>query len=393
MLEKIDITNSFFHKVRKLQRDQKWEEVIALYQEAIALNPNFARYHHNLGEILERLGRIDEAIAAYSQAIELNSRSALSHYKLGIILAKGDRLDQSIEVLRAGLKLKPSYHKYYNLLGNLLAQKGEWEQAFVNYKKSIEVSGLDPLETFNLINYKSQLLQDKWVIMMTKGKQKGVFMEIGSTDGVELNNTFCLEKMFSWSGICVEPNPDFFKKLCTNRSAVTLPYAFYKRSGEVLEFINHDVYGTIAEFCSTDRHGPKRKKFLSENGTIKVITASPEDILELYEFPENFDFLSLDVEGAELDVLKSFNLSKWYPALACIEHNYVAKRRLAIFQFLSSYGYQRIECQWDDWYYNLDILQALNPEISLNHYQQVLKYFCKHHNAKLIDNANFMSLD
>jgi FkbM family methyltransferase len=214
--------------------------------------------------------------------------------------------------------------------------------------------------------------------MMTQGKQQGVFLEIGSTDGIDLNNTFCLEKVFSWSGICVEPNPDFFKKLCANRTSTTFPYCFYKESGQIVEFIPDNVYGTISEFSSTDHHASRREKFVSESGTIKVITARPEDILNLYDFPEIFDFLSLDVEGAELDILECFNLSKWHPALACIEHNYVADKRLAIFELLSSYGYQRIECQWDDWYYNLDILKVLNPEIPISHYQRVLQYFCNY---------------
>jgi len=244
-------------------------------------------------------------------------------------------------------------------------------------------SPLEPLETFNFIDYKSQLLQDKWVVMMTKGKQKGVFLEIGSTDGVTINNTFCLEKQFSWSGICVEPNPDYFKKLCVNRSAINLPYVFYKESGQIVEFVHHGELGTISDFVSTDLHAANREKFVSEKGTLKLITARPEDILNLYEFPENFDFLSLDVEGAELDVLESFNLSKFHPALACVEHNHVADRRLAIFELLYSYGYQRIQCKFDDWYYNLDILQVLNPEIPLGHYQQVLEYFCNYHDCEL----------
>lgn len=129
MSEGKGITNNFFHKVRKLQREQKWEEAIALYQDAIALNPNFAWYHHNLGEVLERFGRINEAKVAYRQAIELNSRSALSYYKLGRLLAEGCRLDQSIEVLSAGLKLKPNYHKYHKLLKNVVDKKLEIQES------------------------------------------------------------------------------------------------------------------------------------------------------------------------------------------------------------------------------------------------------------------------
>ena len=239
-------------------------------------------------------------------------------------------------------------------------------------------------KTFNFISYEGQLLQDKWVVMMTQGKQQGLFLEIGSTDGVNLNNTFCLEKIFSWSGICVEPNPDFFKKLCVNRTAITLPYAFYTQSGQILEFAHCGVLGTISDFLLIDVHSSNREQFVAEQGTIKVITANPEYILNFYNFPENFDFLSLDIEGAELEVLQSFNLSKFHPALACIEHNHVTDKRLAIFELLSSHGYQRIQCQFDDWYYNLDILQVMNPKIPISHYQQVLEYFCQYNGCNVV---------
>jgi FkbM family methyltransferase len=265
-----------------------------------------------------------------------------------------------------------------------------YSQAY-NNKDFLHPFFSEPSKTFNHIEYKGQLLQDKWVVMMTQGKQKGFFLEIGSTDGVELNNTFCLEKNFSWSGICVEPNPDYYKKLCMNRTAITLPYALYKKSGEIVEFVHHGVLGTISEFSSEDFHALERKQFVSEKGTIKVITASPEDVFNLYKVPEKFDFLSLDVEGAELEILRAFDLSKWLPALACIEHNFVADKRLAIFELLSSYGYQRIQSQFDDWYYNLDVLQVLNPEIPLSYYQEVVEYFRICHGCKLVDEISLDS--
>ena len=367
----------------QLFRKGKLKEALLTYQKAIEWAPNSELPNLKSAEVLEILGNKEDAIAHYYRAIELNPNSAWLHYKLGKLLVKSSKLDRGIKILKTGLKFNPKSYKYYKELGNALAQREEWEEAIENYQKAAELNRSLSIQEHNVIDFKSQLFQDKWVIMMIQGKQRGVFLEIGSTDGVELNNTFCLEKNFSWSGICVEPNPDFFQKLCENRTAITFPYAFYKQSGQIVEFIPNGVFGTISKFSYSDHHASKREKFVAEQSTIKVITACPEDILSLYNFPKYFDFLSLDVEGAELDILESIILSEWYPALACVEHNYVADRRLEIFELFSSYGYQRMECKWDDWYYNLEVLQSMNPEIPVCHYQRVLEYFCQHHNYKL----------
>lgn len=373
---------AYIKQGNKLKRDGEFEAAIACYKNAVEANPHLSWSYFYLAEALVNQKRLDEAIEAYRHAIELNPKPTCFYSGLEDAFTKNGQLNEA----------QKSYQNLGTTKLNLIPQTQQ--QAKLEKPNIYDAKNpkqLDSLETFDSIKYKGQLLQDKWVVMMTKGKQKGVFLEIGATDGIKLNNTFCLEKKFSWSGICVEPNPDFYKKLCLNRTAITLPYAFYKQSGQIVEFVNHGVLGTIAEFSSTDFHGPNREKFISERGTIKVITARPEDILSLYKFPEYFDFLSLDVEGAELDVLESFNLSKWQPALMCVEHNRVADKRLAIFKLLSNRGYQRIECRWDDWYYNLNILQVLNPGISLSHYQQVLEYFCQHHDCKLIEQASFQA--
>jgi hypothetical protein len=52
--------------------------------------------------------------------------------------------------------------------------------------------------------YKGQAQQDKFVINILKGKKNGIFLEIGSNDPIEINNTYLLESQYGWSGIMVE---------------------------------------------------------------------------------------------------------------------------------------------------------------------------------------------
>jgi hypothetical protein len=60
--------------------------------------------------------------------------------------------------------------------------------------------------------------QDSWVFGEAfNGKRKGYFLEIGSGNGVTMNNTYLLEKRFGWQGICIEPNPESLAHLKRNR--------------------------------------------------------------------------------------------------------------------------------------------------------------------------------
>src|SRR5262245_35267462 len=67
----------------------------------------------------------------------------------------------------------------------------------------------------------SQAGQDAWVINEVFGRKKnGFFVDIGATDGIDINNTYMLEKRHGWTGICIEPDPEFFRALRRNRSCI-----------------------------------------------------------------------------------------------------------------------------------------------------------------------------
>ena len=69
--------------------------------------------------------------------------------------------------------------------------------------------------------YFSQYDQDRYVNeQFFKNKKGGVFVEIGAYDGVLLSNTFFFKKYLGWTGICIEPIPDVFSRLKSNRSAI-----------------------------------------------------------------------------------------------------------------------------------------------------------------------------
>jgi hypothetical protein len=75
------------------------------------------------------------------------------------------------------------------------------------------------------------------------------------------------------------------------------------------------------------------------------------DLLEKYNAPEFIEYLSLDTEGSEYEILKSINFNKYKFGLIHVEHNYIEPRRTLMKGLLLKNGYQFIkENKWDDYY-------------------------------------------
>ena len=79
----------------ELANQDRWQDAIAAYRQAIELNPDFSWSHHNLGDILRETKDLDGAVLSYQQAISLNSTCAWSHYNLGDVLFQLERWDEA----------------------------------------------------------------------------------------------------------------------------------------------------------------------------------------------------------------------------------------------------------------------------------------------------------
>lgn len=82
---------------------------------------------------------------------------------------------------------------------------------------------------------------------------------------------------------------------------------------------------------------------------MQLETISLHDFLIKNNSPKEIDYLSIDTEGSELDILENFPFNKWDIKYITVEHNYTEQRE-RIFNLLSSNGYIRKEKEWDDWY-------------------------------------------
>ena len=178
----------------------------------------------------------------------------------------------------------------------------------------------------------------------------GYFVEFGACDGLFGSNTFFLEKYQGWTGILVEPIPGWYAQIKTNRTAKAYPFAVYSSTGIQIEFseTNQPGLSTLSGFEQLDRHGTERvgaKKY-------HVETISLHDLLILAKSPEIIDFLSIDTEGSEFEILSKFPFEEYSFKFITIEHNN-SESQTKLKELMNSKNYFEIlpEYSGGDWWF------------------------------------------
>ena len=193
----------------------------------------------------------------------------------------------------------------------------------------------------------SQLLQDLFVLETCRRKRGGFFVEVGVGDGVHLSNTHLLESRFGWSGILAEPNPRFHESIASSRRAILDKRAVYCVTGEQLPFL-----------CVTDApelsvlNGYAADGYQRSGQQIDVGTVSLADLLREHGAPRVIDYISIDTEGSELEVLRGMDFDRYDVRILTVEHNNVPARRDAILGLLASKGYADVSVlpTFDAWF-------------------------------------------
>lgn len=183
----------------------------------------------------------------------------------------------------------------------------------------------------------SQAGQDVWV--MNTHRQRGYFVDVGAHDGVTHSNTYALEKI-GWDGLCIEPNHDAYQTLTENRRCLGSASLVSKAWGmKPFDGVR------VAE------------------GHEKMLAAPLKALLDMANAPTVIGYLSIDVEGHELEVLAGMDFDRWRVELITIEHNLYCDgpaRKEAIYAHLTGHGFERVREDvvapgygpYEDWYVN-----------------------------------------
>lgn len=139
----------------------------------------------------------------------------------------------------------------------------------------------------------------------------GHAVDVGASDGCSVNSTYGLEKLRRWTVLSVEPNPEFWPVLTSERAWVE-KCACSNYAGHTVMHVNcqyPEAYSTIGAQPAIQQYPWK---------DIEVRVETVDALLGKWQFPK-LDALCIDVEGTERDVLEGMSLESWKPKIVVLE--------------------------------------------------------------------------
>ena len=180
--------------------------------------------------------------------------------------------------------------------------------------------------------------EDIEIVKYFDNKKNGFYVDVGSYHPIERNNTMLLYNK-GWEGINIDIS-DFSIKLFDQLRPrdINLNLAVSKNEGEIEMYFQKKL-----SQLSTIKKEQIKKSFQGEVKIRKIISKTLTSILDESKFAnKKIDFLDIDVEGADMDVLESLDFEKYSPKLICIEVIEENNEDSDIFNFLKIKEYKRI---------------------------------------------------
>lgn len=181
-------------------------------------------------------------------------------------------------------------------------------------------------------------------------QDNGFYVELGANDGISQSNTLYFERYKNWKGVLVEPTPHNYLKCLSNRSKdnyiacnACVSFGYKDRFVEIL-FSNlmTSSIGLESDIQDPVSHANAGTQFLEGNERVfsfGAVAKTLNEILIEANAPQKIDFLSLDVEGVEIEVLKGVDHFRFRFQYLCIECQDLEKLK----SYLQQYDYELVE--------------------------------------------------
>jgi FkbM family methyltransferase len=186
----------------------------------------------------------------------------------------------------------------------------------------------------------SQQGEDRILARLFPGDQAGTCVDVGAHDGIQFSNSYYFEQI-GWRCVLIEPAPKLCAAIRENRRSLLFECAASEAEGEaVLHWVEGaDLYSTVD---ADDSSG-------ADTWEIRVRTRRLDDILTEAGVAR-IDFISIDVEGHEMSVLRGFSIERWKPRIVIIEDNSNLSDS-SVLHFMEQHSYLRFyRTGVNDWY-------------------------------------------
>ncbi|MEH6828535.1 tetratricopeptide repeat protein [Parasphingorhabdus sp.] len=132
-----DYPDAYVNMGNMLQKQGKLDQAIAAYQRALAIKSDHPDACYNMGNAQAERGKLDEAIASYRRALALRPDYAEAQFSIGNALQKQGRLDAAIAAYQRALAIKSDYGEAYNNIGNVLQKQGRLDEAIAAFQRAL----------------------------------------------------------------------------------------------------------------------------------------------------------------------------------------------------------------------------------------------------------------
>lgn len=225
------------------------------------------------------------------------------------------------------------------------------------------------LPLFCFGHYYSQIGQDEFVHKhYFQNKIGGVFVDIGAHDGITFSNSYFFEKELCWEGLCIEPIPEVFDQLKNNRSCNCICGCVtdFEGNGDFLRvkspYVNTEMLSGLLQKYDP-RHLERVKLEIEKYGgnyeTIEVKCYLINNLLNQFGYM-HVDFLSIDTEGGEFEILTTIDFTQITIDVITVEDNYNDERFKV---FLEPKGYILVgRKDWDLLFVRKEFLDNLEAD-------------------------------
>ncbi len=214
---------------------------------------------------------------------------------------------------------------------------------FMLFEKKLNETDVELTSDINyLVESKSQNGQDLFALLSSNFKTNGVFIEFGAYDGVIFSNTHLLEKHFGWNGILIDPIPSHYNNMKLHRKCKLIHGAITAE---------HQDLVLIEELPASDL-----SKFVEKRSIFKKVHAvkafTIQEVIDQNLPSTQVDFLSIDTEGNEIEILKSIDLKRYRIKAVCVEHNFREGSEEMV-KYMVNNGYEHLYSEYsknDYWF-------------------------------------------
>jgi len=207
--------------------------------------------------------------------------------------------------------------------------------------------------------YYSQCGEDYILWQLFKDQPKGFYVDIGACDGLLYSNSYGFD-LAGWCGMCVEGHPHYFEQLQKNRpNAININSVVGNSDLDSIPFYASNI-GALSTFSESAMKW-FISRFARDNPKWKILSLPMHTLQTIFDnyIPKGtiIDFLSIDIEGNDLDALKGLDMNvKWKPRVIVAEVllDFDAQALNKLKNYLAGFGYRFAKCHYQNAFFCLE---------------------------------------